>query len=446
MARALRLAGLALGALALTVAAAPPAAAHDLRTEEGRAEARRMLADYTPSWAAASRLRGAAVPCTDGKAAGYACRNVDLLSVLPLTDMGGGSSSSSMWHWADAGTGREYILFCRSNGVAFIDVTDPLNPVYVGNLPSHEGTQSSWRDVRVYKDTAYVGADGIKTHGLQVFDLKRLRGLTAPQTFAPDHHYAEIGNIHTISIDADAGVLHAVGSNTCGSGNHMISLAEPLRPVNLGCYSGDGYVHENIPEKYAGPDSEHAGKHISFNYSVKNFTIIDVTDPKSPKLIGKGTYPGASYIHQGDRTRDWKYVVQNDELITTAPGSPSFVWDISDLDNPKLVKTDRTGDLQAIRHNEYNVGTMMYQATYKAGLRIHDASKLPDSYAELGYFDVYPADDSSGFAGTWQINPFLRNGTVAVSSMAGGLFLVRPTGAARNPAQFAANAQFAEKK
>ncbi|GGK09868.1 hypothetical protein GCM10010123_44740 [Pilimelia anulata] len=428
-------AGIAAGVLALSVTAVAPAAAHDLRTAEGRAEARARVAGYQPAWLHADRSTGAAVPCVNGRAGDYPCKNVDLLSHLPVSALGGGTEALSMWYWIDSSTSREYAVVTRDNGVGFVDVTDPVNPKYLGNLPSHGGTTSGWRDVRVHRDTAYVGADGINTHGLQVFDLKRLRGVTSPQTFAADARYDRIGNIHTIGVDPAANVLHAVGSNTCSGGNHMIDIADPLKPKNLGCYSGDGYVHENIPEKYAGPDTEHTGKHITFNYAVKNFTIVDVTDPRSPKPIGKGTYPGASFIHQGDRTPDWRYVVQNDELISTSSGSPSFVWDISDLDNPRMVRTDRISGMRATRHNQYNLGNRMYQGAYNAGLRIHDSSKLPGGYGEVGFFDVHPADDSSGFHGAWTAIPWFGKGSVvAVSSIEGGLFLLRPTGAARSSA------------
>jgi len=47
--------------------------------------------------------------------------------------------------------------------------------------------------------------------------------------------------------------------------------------------------------------------------------------------------------------------------------------------------------------------------------------------SELGYFDVYPENDSASFeVGTWSNYAFFRQpGVVAVSSMDRGLFIVR---------------------
>ena len=78
----------------------------------------------------------AAAPCTAGSAAGYPCSNIDLLSFTPLSQLGGGEGND-IWGWTDPLTGREYALMGRTNGTAFVDVTDGESPVYLGNLPSH---------------------------------------------------------------------------------------------------------------------------------------------------------------------------------------------------------------------------------------------------------------------------------------------------------------------
>ena len=103
--------------------------------------------------------------CESGISSGFACRNVELLARLPLAEIGGGSGADS-WGWKDAQTGRYYALMARSNGTSFVDITDPVAPVYLGNLPSTSGAQP-WRDVKVYADHAFVVADNIVGHGMQ---------------------------------------------------------------------------------------------------------------------------------------------------------------------------------------------------------------------------------------------------------------------------------------
>jgi len=96
MIRPLKMATVAAGLLAVVLlVTGSNALAHDPETEEGRAELRRIMADHEPGWRHQAVL-GAQVTCAGGTAAGYPCRNVDLLSVLPLSSIGGGSGNS-MW-------------------------------------------------------------------------------------------------------------------------------------------------------------------------------------------------------------------------------------------------------------------------------------------------------------------------------------------------------------
>ena len=94
----------------------------------------------------------------------------------------GGGEGNDIWGWADTQTGNEYALMGLTNGTAFVDVTDPDNPVFLGHLATNT-TEAAWRDIKVYLDHAFVVADGAGTHGMQVFDLTRLRGVASPQTF-----------------------------------------------------------------------------------------------------------------------------------------------------------------------------------------------------------------------------------------------------------------------
>ena len=57
-------------------------------------------------------------------------------------------------------------------GAAFVDVTDPTHPVYLGNLPTQTGN-SLWRDIKVYRNYAFIVSEA-SGHGMQVFDLTQL--------------------------------------------------------------------------------------------------------------------------------------------------------------------------------------------------------------------------------------------------------------------------------
>ena len=122
------------------------------------------------------------VACSGGSAAGYPCRNVDLLAQLSLAELGASSAAikaNKHWGWTDPLTGRDYVLFGLTNATSFVDITDRENPVYLGQLPSHQGV-SQYRDMVVSGNTLFVVADTPAQHGLQVFDLTQLRTVPNP--------------------------------------------------------------------------------------------------------------------------------------------------------------------------------------------------------------------------------------------------------------------------
>ena len=86
-------------------------------------------------------ITGKSVNCEDGYANIFGCDNVDMISFLPISAIGGerGVQLNDMWGWSDEETGKNYAIVGRINGTSFVDVTDPLNPVYIGDLPMTEG-------------------------------------------------------------------------------------------------------------------------------------------------------------------------------------------------------------------------------------------------------------------------------------------------------------------
>ena len=167
----------------------------------------------------------------------------------------GGTGGNDIWGWSDAQTGNEYALMGMTNGVAFVDISNPENPVFLGRLPTHTG-ESPWRDIKVYRDHAYIVADNTGAHGMQVFDLTRLRGLSAPQTFSADVVYGDFQNAHNLAINEDTGFAYAVGTNTCGHGLHIVNIRTPNNPMFSGCHSAVG-THDTQCVVYQGPDEDH---------------------------------------------------------------------------------------------------------------------------------------------------------------------------------------------
>lgn len=205
-----------------------------------------------------SQTSNAATPCVDGDAGGYPCKNVDLQSFLPKEQMGGNNSGlTDIWGWTDPSTGDEIAIVARTNGTSFVDVTDPINPVFLGFLPSHNNGDDSWRDVKTYNDHAFIVADGSgnSTHGLQVFDLTSLRNVTPGSNLTETAHLGGFGNAHNIAINEATGYAYVVGSNQCSGGLYMVDISNPTSPSYAGCFSSDGYTHDAQCVIYNGPDS-----------------------------------------------------------------------------------------------------------------------------------------------------------------------------------------------
>ncbi len=387
-------------------------------------------------------VAGGKVDCADGEAEGWDCSEVDLLSFVSLGDLGGGKgiNMNDVWGWTDPETGREYALAGRTNGTSFVDVTDAENPVYLGDLPMTEGAQAaSWRDIKVFSNHAYIVADGSGQHGMQVFDLTQLRNVEdAPATFEATAYYGEIGSAHNIVINEGTGYAYAVGVNsggeTCGGGLHMIDINEPTNPTFKGCFghegtgrSGTGYSHDAQCINYAGPDTEHSGKEICFGGNETAVSISDVSDKDNPVALSTAEYPNAGYTHQGWITDDHEFFYVNDELDEISgeqSRTRTLIFDVRDLDDPILVQ-EMMGTTAASDHNLYVKGNYMYQSNYSAGLRVMDISD-PANPVEVGYFDVNPqGDNEAGFNGTWSNYPYFESGTILVTGIESGLFMLK---------------------
>ncbi|MEM7104206.1 MAG: choice-of-anchor B family protein [Bacteroidota bacterium] len=372
-------------------------------------------------------LSFAQTPCNSGMAGSYPCNNMAMLSFVPSSTLGGGSMND-IWGWTDPATGNEYALVGKSNGTAFVDVTDPVNPVYLGSLPPHS-SNSSWRDIKVYDNHAFIVSEAGGS-GVQVFDLTQLPSVMSPPVTFSETSYFPLGgggDAHNMVMNENTGYAYPVGAN-CGGGPIFLNVSNPMSISDEGCYGGDGYTHDAIAFIYLGPDTEHVGKEIIIASNTDSQTIIDVSDKSAPTQLSRTTYANSSYTHQGWITRDHKYLLFDDELDESNQGvnTTTYILDIQDLDNPFIVGTF-VHSTAAIDHNMYVKGNYVYQSNYRAGLRVLEMTDLSTaSLTEVGFFDVYPANDNAAFSGTWSNYPYFESGNIILTSMGDGLFIVRP--------------------
>lgn len=391
----------------------------------------------------------AQTPCdqTTNFAGEYPCNDYDLLSRIPISTLAttaGTPEGSDIWGWTDPTTGKEYALVGTTNSTAFVDVTDPINPIFLGRIETASGT-NFWRDVKVYNNYAFIVADGVGAHGMQVFDLSRLQsGVDPDYTYDADVTYTGdggaddlvIGSCHNIVINESEGVAYLVGCGSAnGGGPIFIDITNPMNPTTIGDYTDKGYTHDAQVVTYNGPDSDHTGKEllIGSNGNSDKVVILDVTNKTNITLINEFTYPQTAYAHQGWFTEDKRYFILGDEVDETSFGfnSKTLVFDFLDLDadfnNPDLLKT-YFGSTTAIDHNGYIKGDEFFLSNYSAGMRVLDVPTLlstNNASAETGYFDTHPESNGASFNGAWSVYPYFASENIVISDIERGLFIVR---------------------
>ncbi len=364
-------------------------------------------------------------PCENGMAGDYPCNGYDLIGQIPLGTFNATEGNDS-WGWTDTTTGREYAIMGLDNGTAFVDITDETDLIYLGKLATAT-ENSSWRDIKVYKDHAFIVSEA-DAHGMQVFDLTRLRNVTSPpESFTADARYTGFGNAHNIVINEETGFAYAVGTSTFNGGPHFVDIQDPKNPLAAGGYDTNGYSHDAQVVIYDGPDMDHFGKEILFAANENDVGIVDVTDKDNPTEIMTTTYPSSGYTHQGWLTEDHRYFFVGDELdeVNFGFNTRTLIFDFTDLDNPVLHDT-YFGPTSAIDHNGYVKGNTFYLANYTAGLRVLDISGIDTkSILEEGFFDTHPTTDLTAFEGVWNVYPFFASGKIVISDINRGLFVVK---------------------
>jgi hypothetical protein len=348
----------------------------------------------------------AQTPCESGLAGSYPCEDLDLMSYLPFSSLhSGASSGNDSWGWTDPLNGNEYAIMGLNNGTVFVNITNAANPVVVGFLRSHNSRNSSWRDVKTYNNYAFIVSEAVG-HGMQVFDLKRLRNVSSYTNF---------------NVGAPA---------QYNAGPYFIDISNPLNPTPVGGFADDGYTHDAQVVTYNGPDTDYTGHEILIAANETDVTLVDVTDKSNPVQISTISYPNYVYTHQGWFTEDQRYFLLGDEQDETDIGfnTKTVIFDLVDLDSP-VIHFNYYGPTAAIDHNGYVKGNRFYLANYSAGLRVLDISDIANqNITEIASFDTYTDGgnhDGATFAGAWNVYPFFESGNIVISGLTGGLYIVR---------------------
>lgn len=330
--------------------------------------------------------------------------NVTFRSQLPYP----GLDLANIWGYAQAG--KEYALVGVQNGLSIVDVTIPTSPATITTIP---GISSSWREVKAYKNYAYVVSEG--GGGLQIINLSNLpsASLTYSNYSGNGAISGQLNKNHSIHIDTTKKVVYIFGSDNLANGGVLAFdiSATPMNPNYLGQYNAR-YVHDG----YADNDTVYAGA-----INDGKLAIINFTNKSAPVEITNWATPG-NFTHNAWLTADRKTLLTTDEVSNSFLAS----YDISNLSSVKFLdKIQSNPGSNSIVHNTHIINGWAVTSWYRDGITIVDANK-PDNLIQVGNYDTYPGS-GNGFDGAWGVYPYLPSGNILVSGINEGLFVLGPT-------------------
>lgn len=365
-----------------------------------------------------------------GRAGGDAEARVALERAFPATGaalaswvssaemVGRPMNANDIWGYVSPG-GREYAIVGLKQGSAFVEVTDAAAPAVVGQIP---GPVSDWRDIAVFDEYAYVVNE--RGGGLQVIDLRRID----EGVLREERNVVDLGlrTAHNVFVNADSGYAYLLGSNLSRGGIVIADLRQPDRPAILTEIWDETYVHDIQVVTFR--RGRNAGREIAFAFTgPRGLHIIDVTDKRRLRTLSNLVYDQATYGHSGWLDDSGRYLYVNDELderYGNARRMTTYVVRVANLEAPRLVNKVEW-DTPVIDHNSMVQGDRLYVSAYEGGLRILDISR-PKTPREIGYVDTHPEGNQARFFGAWGVFAGFPSGTVIVSDIERGLFVVRP--------------------
>lgn len=384
--------------------------------------------------------------CVQGFAGQFPCRNVDFHAQIPLIEFTSRpASAANVWGFVDLNDDREYAVVGLSNGTSVVEVTNPANPRQVAFIP---GNSSAWREVKIYQEFhvptnrfrafAYITTEAGNS-GVQVINLGGLPATATLATTLSDtgrQHTAYISNIDystNMALPGAEAFLYVAGSNVGNGSWRVYSLANPAQPQFIRqAPAGTQYVHDATSLLITDPRTTqcalgHNPCEVYVDFNENTVDLWDVTDKAAPVLLSSTGYSDASYTHSGWPTADQRHIFVHDETEEIRRGlfTQIYTMNVDDLRNPFIVASYQGPDTTT-DHNGYTKGNLLYVSHYRRGLVVFDATN-PLELRELASFDTFlaPSANSAGTDGAWGVYPFFPSGTVVISDITNGLFVLR---------------------
>lgn len=311
---------------------------------------------------------------------------------------------SNLWGWTSP-SGDEFVIIGTYSGTRIVDITDPTTPTEIFFI---DGANSSWREVKVWDQYAYVVTEG-NGDGLLCIDLSGL-----PATI--NYNFSDCGmgmdDAHTVTTDEN-GYVHIFGSDFYGGADVIVDAnLDPLDPLFVGNV-GTTYVHDG----FVRGDTLWAA-----NIYIGEVSVWDISNKTSPVMLATQTTP-KNFPHNTALSDDGNYLFTTDETTNSSVAC----YDVSDITDITYVSEFRANPgTSSIAHNTYDLGNFLVTAWYRDGIIITDKTH-PEYMIKTGYYDSSPSYSGSGYNGAWGVYPYFPSGTIAISDIENGLILIDPT-------------------
>ncbi len=312
-------------------------------------------------------------------------------------------SYSACWGYV-APNGREYAIVGTYTGTQIIDITSTDS---IREITHISGPSSIWREMRTYKQRAYVVSEG--GSGVQIINLENLpNSATLVRSFNYTSGGKNIQRNHSIEIFD--GYMYLNGSAGWSPGGVLIfSLANVDTPTYVGQYQQE-YAHDSYV---------HGNRLYSAAINSGGLNIADITNKATPVHITKINYTGAG-THNAWTTTNGNVVITTDEVGITAKNLK--FWNVQNIPPAPAspIATYSVGG-QDIVHNVFVRGNYAYVAWYTAGIVVVDITN-PNSPSSAGNYDT-SLEPAPGYDGAWAVYPYFWSGKVIAGDMQNGLFV-----------------------
>lgn len=320
------------------------------------------------------------------------------------------------WGWVDTTDNREYGIIGSTEGIHFVDITNPSAPVQ-RDFVAGRRNQCIWREMKTYQNYLYAVSDDAAPNSMQIIDM----------SYLPDSVHVVYDNdtlvqrAHTMWIDGNK--MYLASPKTISGISYMgvYSLASPTNPTLIRMLEKDYLLPNYVHDMFVRNDTVYVSDGFSGLY------LFKFTGTSFLSIGSLTSYTQQGYNHSSSLTGNGKTLIFCDEVPS---GLAVKSLDVSDFSNLTVLDTfisSPTGT--ATPHNPFVIGnSRVVIAYYNDGVQIFDISN-PSNVTRTGYFDTRPTDSSGNYAGCWGAYPYFPSGVMIASDMQKGMFILNPSNA-----------------